>query len=92
MAVYYDIVLSSPFPNYDFFAHRMRELCGQLNLTCFVADKVWVNDFLQKLHQKEIAVRVLLDLSNNQTKEDDPYLLLAREAKRQKAYVIDESS
>ncbi len=24
----YDIVLSSPFSNYDFFAHKMRELCG----------------------------------------------------------------
>ena len=42
MAVAYDIVLSSPFPNYHFFAHRMRELCGQLNLTFFMADQVWV--------------------------------------------------
>ena len=35
MAVTYDIVLASPFHNYDFFAHRMRELCGQLGLTFF---------------------------------------------------------
>jgi hypothetical protein len=28
MPTTYDIVLSSPFHNYDFFAHRMRELCG----------------------------------------------------------------
>jgi len=90
MAVSYDIVLSSPFPNYDFFAHRMRELCGQLNLTFFVADKVWVNDFLQKLQQREIVVRVLLDLSANQTTPDDPYLLLAKEVKRQRGYVIDD--
>ena len=75
MPVYYDFVLSSPFPNYDFFAHRMRELCGQLNLTFFAADKVWVGDFLQKLQQREISVRVLLDLSNNQTVPDDPYLI-----------------
>ena len=27
----YDIVLSSPFSNYDFFAHKMRELCGQMD-------------------------------------------------------------
>ncbi len=58
MAVAYGIVLSSPFPNYHFFAHRMRELCGQLNLTFFMADKVWVGDFLRKLEQKEIEVRV----------------------------------
>jgi hypothetical protein len=90
MPVYYDIVLSSPFPNYDFFAHRMRELCGQLRLTFFAADKVWVNDFLDKLQQREIAVRVLLDLSNSQTVPDDPYLLLAKEVKRQRGYVIDD--
>jgi hypothetical protein len=90
MPVYYDVVLSSPFPNYDFFAHRMRELCGQLNLTFFAADKVWVNDFLQKLQQKEIKVRVLLDLSNTQTIPDDPYTLLAKEAKQQGGYVIDD--
>jgi hypothetical protein len=90
MPVYYDLVLSSPFPNYDFFAHRMRELCGQLNLTFFSADKVWVNDFLQKLQQREINVRVLLDLSNNQTVADDPYLMLAKEAKQQGGYVIDD--
>lgn len=90
MAVYYDVVLSSPFPNYDFFAHRMRELCGQLRLTTFVADKVWVDDFLQKLKQKEIAVRVLLDLSNSQTNPEDPYMMLAKEVKRQRGYVIDD--
>lgn len=90
MPTYYDFVLSSPFPNYDFFAHRMRELCGQLNLSFFIADKVWVNDFYQKLCNKEIGVRVLLDLSNSQTDEEDPYLMLAREAKRQRAYVIDD--
>lgn len=90
MPVYYDIVLSSPFPNYDFFAHRMRELCGQLNLTFFIADNVWVNDFYQKLVNREVGARVLLDLSNGQTMDDDPYLLLAQEAKRQRAYVIDD--
>jgi hypothetical protein len=90
MPVYYDLVLSSPFPNYDFFAHRMRELCGQLNLTFFVADNVWVSDFMQKLQQKEIAVRVLLDLSNSQTNPEDPHLMLAKEAKQQGAYVIDD--
>ncbi|MFC1948335.1 RimK family alpha-L-glutamate ligase [Chloroflexota bacterium] len=86
----YDFVLSSPFPNYDFFAHRMRELCGQLNLTFFPADEVWVNDFLHKLQEREVSVRVLLDLSNNQTNPEDPFLMLAKEAKRQGTYVIND--
>ena len=90
MTVNYDIVLSSPFPNYDFFAHRMREFCGQLNLTFFPADKVWVNVFLEKLKEKEICVRVLLDLSNNQTEPEDPFLMLAEEVKKQGGYVIDD--
>ena len=86
----YDFVLASPFSNYDFFAHRMRELCGQLNHTFFPADEMWVTEFLQKLQEKEIGVRVLLDLSNNQTNPDDPFLMLAKETKRQGAYVIDD--
>ena len=90
MAVAYDIVLSSPYHNYDFFAHRMRELCGQLNLTFFMADQVWVKEFLQKLQLKEIKVRVLMDLGADQYVPDDPYLLLAREVKRQGGYVIDD--
>ena len=90
MSVTYDIVLSSPFPNYHFFAHRMRELCGQLNLTFFMADQVWVGDFLRKLGQREIGVRMLLDLSASQTEPEDPHLLLAREVKRQRGYVIDD--
>ncbi|HEY41963.1 MAG TPA: hypothetical protein G4O18_08955 [Dehalococcoidia bacterium] len=86
----YDFVLSSPFSNYDFFAHRMREMCGQLNHTFFPADEVWVGDFLQKLRNREVAVRVLFDLSNNQTNPEDPFLMLAKEAKRQGAYVVDD--
>jgi hypothetical protein len=86
----YDFVLSSPFSNYDFFAHRMRELCGQLNHTFFPADEVWVTDFLEKLQEREVGVRVLFDLSNNQTNPEDPFLMLAKEAKRQGAYVVDD--
>lgn len=86
----YDFVLSSPFYHYDFFAHRMRELCGQLNHTFFAADEVWVHDFLQKLKQKEIGVRVLFDLCNTQTNPEDLFLMLAKEAKSQGAYVIND--
>ena len=74
----YDMVLSSPFTNYDFFAHRLRELCGQMGLTFFQVDDVWVHEFTRKLKEKEIRVRVLFDLTANQLIEDDDYLNLAR--------------
>ena len=90
MVEYYDIVLSSPFPNYHFFAHKMRELCGQQNLSFFLVNDIWVDEFQRKLRSQEIGVRVLLDLTANQTIENDPYLLLAREVKRQGGYVIDD--
>lgn len=90
MAGTYDIVLSSPFHNYDFVAHRMQELCGQMNLTFFMVDDVWVQEFTEKLRAREISVRVLFDLTANQTIPDDPYLLLAREVKRRRGHVIDD--
>ena len=90
MALTYDIVLSSPFHNYVFFAHRMRELCGQLNLTFFMADQVWVKEFVRKLQLREIEVRVLIDLGADYYVPEDPYLLLAREVKQQGGYVIDD--
>ena len=80
-----DIVLSSPFSNYDFFAHQMRELCGQMDLTFFLADEVWVHEFLGKLRAKDIAVWAMLDLTANQTDPDDVYTQLAYEVTRQKA-------
>ena len=90
MTQFYDVVLSSPFSNYHFFAHRMRELCGQMNLSFFVVDDVWVKEFTQKVESEEIGVRVLFDLTANQTIENDPYLKLAREVKRRRGHVIDD--
>ena len=86
----YEIVVSSPFSNYNFFAHKMRELCGQWRISFFMVDDVWVREFSQKLQSKEISVRVLFDLTANQTIEDDIYLKLAREVKRQGGHVIDD--
>ena len=90
MAQSYDVVLSSPYSNCHFFTHRLRELCGQMNLDFFLVDDVWVSEFTEKLQAREIAVRVLLDLTANQTTESDPYLALAREVKRQNGHVIDD--
>ena len=86
----YDIVLSSPFSNYDFFAHKMRELCGQMDLSFFLADDVWVHEFLAKLRAGDIGVRAMLDLTANQTDPTDVYTQLAYEVKRQKGVVIDD--
>ena len=86
----YDIVLSSPFSNCDFFAHRMRELCGQMDLTFFLADDVWAPEFLGKLKTREIAARALLDLTANHTDTADVYTRLAYEVKEQGGMVIDD--
>ena len=90
MAESYDIVLATPFPNYNFFAHKMRELCGQNNLTFFFCNDTWVNEFQQKLEAHEVEAKVLLDLTANQTLETDPYVRLAQEVKRHGGHVIDD--
>lgn len=86
----YDIVISSPFPNYDFFSYRMMELCGQMNLKFFFVNDTWINEFLPKVEAGEITVRVLLDLTANQPVATDPYTKLAREVKRRGGYVMDD--
>ena len=55
-----------------------------MGLSLFQGNDVWLKEFTQKLQAKEIKVKVLLDLTSNQAIEDDPYLQLAREGKRQK--------
>ena len=90
MAESYDIVLATPFPNYNFFAHKMRELCGQNNLTFFFCNDTWVNEFRQKLENREVSAKVLLDLTADQLIDGDPYMTLAREVKRQGGYVMDD--
>ena len=90
MAITYDIVLSSPFSNYEFFAHKMRELCGQMNLNFFFVNDTWVEDFLRKYESGEITVKVLLDLTANQTIADDPYTKLAKLVRSRKGHVIDD--
>lgn len=86
----YDVVISSPFPNYDFFARRMMELCGQMGLTFFFVNDIWVKDFWRKLEADEISVRVLIDLTADQLNSDNLYTQVARTVKRQKGYVLDD--
>lgn len=86
----YDIVVSSPFSNYEFFGHRMMELCGQMNLDYFKVDDNWVHEFSKKIEAGDISVKVLLDLTANQPQADDPYTRLARVAKARGAYMMDD--
>jgi len=86
----YDYVISSPFSNYDFLGHRMRELCGQMGLSFFFVDDIWIKEFLAKLEAREVSVKVLLDLTANQVIATDPYTRLARVAMAQGADVIDD--
>lgn len=86
-AVNYDIVLAS---GSHFFASRLRELCGQLDLSFFLVEPLWINEFLAKLQQRELTVEVLIDMAADLYIPDDPYVLLAKEVKRQGGYVIDD--
>jgi hypothetical protein len=90
MAQTYDVVISSPFPNYEYFAHRMMDLCGQMGMTFFFVNDVWIKEFSEKLQNGEVEVRVLLDLTADQMNQDDPYTKLAYEVKRRNGYVLDD--
>jgi hypothetical protein len=87
MTVYYDVALSSAS---QFFASRMRELCGQFDLPFFFIEPVWAVDFLQKLRDREIGVRVLIDMAADLYEPDNPYLLIASEVKKLGGQVIDD--
>jgi len=87
MTVIYDVALSG---SSNFFASRIGELCGQLDLSFFLVNPVWVEDFLKKLRSGEIGVEVLIDMAADLYAPGDPYLLLAKEVKERGGYVIDD--
>jgi hypothetical protein len=86
----YDVVISSPFPRYEFFGRRMMELCGQMGLSFFFVNDLWVKDFWRKVESEEIAVRVLIDMTADQANKDNIYTQLATAVKRHKGYVLDD--
>jgi hypothetical protein len=87
MAVFYDVALSS---TQGYFASRFRELCGQFDLPFFLVEPVWLEDFLRKLQEGVIQVRVLIDMAGDPYEPDDPYFRLAKEVKHSGGYVIDD--
>jgi hypothetical protein len=87
MAVFYDVALSSA---QGYFAARVRELSAQFNLSFFLVESVWVEDFLRKLQEGVIQVRVLIDMAGDPYEPVDPYFRLAKEVKHSGGYVIDD--
>jgi len=68
----------------------MRELCGQFDLPFFFVEPVWAADFIRKLQEKEIGVRVLIDMAADPYEPDNLYYHLAREVKKSGGHVIDD--
>lgn len=86
----YDLVFSSPYAGYEYFAHYLRQHCGQMRLSFFLVNDVWVHEFLAKMRAGEVKAKVFLDMCTEQAVPDNPYTVLAFEAKEQGAYMIDD--
>lgn len=87
----YDLVFSSPYTSYEYFAHTIRQLCGQMRLNFFLVNDVWVDEFLAKVDAGEVQAKVLLNFTTtDQVRPDDPYTQIARQLKEQGCYLIDD--
>ncbi|MCI0439930.1 MAG: hypothetical protein L0177_12480 [Chloroflexi bacterium] len=87
MSTYYDIALSL---QQEYFSSRIRELCGQFELSFFLVEPVWAQEFLRKLQSGEVKARVLIDMVSDPYEPDNIYYKIAKEVKNQKGYVIDD--
>ncbi len=83
----YDVALAN---REEFFSHRVRELCGTNNLSFFLVEPVWVQEFLNKLSAGDISVGVLLDMASDPYDSSNLYYRLAREVKASGGHVIDD--
>ncbi|MEK7282119.1 MAG: hypothetical protein AAB037_07215 [Chloroflexota bacterium] len=87
MVSMYDVALAL---GEEFFSHRVRELCGANNLSFFLVEPVWLQDFLEKLQRGDVGVGVLIDMSSDPYDPANLYYRLAREVKASGGYVIDD--
>lgn len=87
MPTSYDVVLAYV---HDYFSSRVRELCAQFDLSFFLVEPVWLADFVRKLQDGELNVRVLIDMASDAYLPDDLYFILAKEVKRRGGHVIDD--
>ncbi len=87
MAQFYNVALVALE---GYFASRIREYCGQFNLPFFLVDPLWANDFLAKVKEGEIGVRVLIDMASDAHEPDNVYFGLAKAVKAAGGYVIND--
>jgi hypothetical protein len=87
MHVIYDVALAT---TQQYFSSRVMENCAQLNLSFFLVEPFWAADFLEKLCQDELGVRVLIDMASDAYQPGNLYFELAKQAKKSGSYVIDD--
>ena len=77
MPVHYDVALHM---STTILAHGCGNSVGQFDLSFFLVEPVWVDDFLRKHQANEIKTRVLIDMASDAYQPDDPYFTLARKS------------
>ena len=87
MTTRYDVALSYV---QDYFSARVQELCAQSDLTFFLIEPVWVEEFNRKFQSGEVRVRVLIDMASDAYEPDEPYFKLAKSVKQAGGYIIDD--
>jgi len=87
MATFYDVALAN---DQQFFSSRIREFCAQFELSFFLIEPTWAFDFLSKLEEREIGVRVLIDMSADAYDIENIYFKIAKEVAEQGGYVIND--
>lgn len=87
MIQHYDIALAA---TEGYLASRFREYCGQLNLPFFLVSPLWAGDFLAKIKDGEVGVRVLVDMASDAYEPGNVYFSLAKEVKASGGYVIND--
>ncbi|MBM3943507.1 MAG: hypothetical protein FJ316_11440 [SAR202 cluster bacterium] len=87
MVQYYDVALAAAE---GYFASRFREYCGQFNLPFFLVEPIWVSEFLRRIEEGEVGVKVLVDMASDAGEDGNPYFALAKAVKAAGGYVIND--
>lgn len=87
MPTCYHVVLAT---THQYFSSRVMEFCGQFDLSFFLVEPVWVEDFVRKLQAGEVRARVLFDMASDAYEPGNLYFALAKEVKRSGGHVVDD--
>src|ERR1041385_4396493 len=85
----YDFVMTHKLDADDYFIHRVQRRCAERGLNFYLVEPLWVEIFYEKLHQKQIRVRALLNMHSEHHQPDDIYHRLVQLAFAGKTLVID---